>query len=190
MSLRECFDRHGCDKGSRHGYERVYEPAFRDIREEPLRILEIGILHGASLAAWVDYFPNAEVFGIDTFGRVSPADIPILKHPRVEWRQHDSTEPADFGQFDFIIDDGLHTHTSQRKTFDNFMPYAGTYFIEDVWALSHMSDEEKQHKWLRRKGYSEAEYSLLFRSLSPYKLEFHDMRKGHQPDSFIIQARP
>ena len=194
MSLRSCFDRHGCDKGSRHGYERVYEPAFEPMRLEPIRLLEIGIYRGASLKVWVDYFPNAEIFGIDTFQRVQPKDIPILNHPRVEWRQHDSTTPADFGHFDFIIDDGLHTHISQRKTFDNFMPYAKMYFIEDVYAFSHMTEDEKLCKWLTHghlnKEYSEAEYSRLFRSLSPYVLEFHDLRKGHRPDSFIIEARP
>ena len=192
MNLRECFDRHGCDKGCRHGYERVYGPAFNDLRYKPIRLLEIGIYQGASLAAWVDFFPNAEIFGIDTFQRVQPEDIPILNHPRVKWRQHDSTTPGDFGQFDIIIDDGLHTHVSQRKTFDNFMPYAKMYFIEDVWAFSHMTEDEKMHRWPVRgylhNEYSEEAYSRLFRSLSPYVLEFHDMRDGCRPDSFIIQA--
>lgn len=185
--MRECFDRHGCDKGKRHGYERVYEPAFEHIRDEPLRILEIGIYKGASLAAWVDYFPNATVVGIDTFQRVSPADVPILDHPRVEWRQHDSTTPINMGRFDFVIDDGCHTHTAQRKTFDAFMPYAAQYFIEDVWALDHMTPAEKQHKWLQQEGYSEKEYQKLLNALEP--CEFHDLRAGYQPDSFIIGVK-
>ena len=187
--MRACFDRHGCDKGRRHGYERVYEPAFKDLRQEPLRILEIGIYKGASLLAWADYFPNATIVGIDIFKRVKPENIPALKHPRVEWHEHDSTQPLDIGRFDFIIDDGMHTHTAQRQTFDNFMPYVdNTYFIEDVWALGHMSESEKAHSWLQRDGYSESEYSRLLQSLSPHKTRFHDLRAKHQPDSFIIQV--
>jgi len=192
--MRKCFDRHGCDKGIRHGYERVYEPAFKDIRNEPIRLLEIGILRGASLAAWLDYFPNATIFGIDTFDRVPSVDVPILQHSRVDWYPHDSTEPLDLApanmwdHFDIIIDDGLHTHTAQRQTFENFMPYADRYFIEDVWAFDHMTPEQKQHKWLKRGGYSEQEYGKLLTVLKPYTTEFHDQRAGHQPDSFIISA--
>lgn len=184
--LRKIFDRHGCDKGSRHGYERVYELLFEPIRLEPLRILEIGILRGASLASWVDYFPNAQVVGIDTFQRVPPEDVPILGHERVTWHKHSSFEPLDIGHFDIVIDDGLHTHAAQKATFDNFMPYAKHYFIEDVWALEHMTEEERKHKWLNRRGYSNKEYRALMDSLKPYSVEFFDLREGHQPDSFII----
>ena len=37
MNLRQCFDKHGCDRGHRHGYDRVYE----GIR--PQRLLEVGV---------------------------------------------------------------------------------------------------------------------------------------------------
>lgn len=185
--MRDCFDRHGCDKGRLHGYERVYELAFKDLRQESLRILEVGIFKGASLAVWVDYFPNATVVGIDTFQRISPEDIPILNHPRVQWHQHDSMRPLDIGRFDIVIDDGLHTHTAQRKTFENLMLCVdGTYFIEDVWALDYMTAAERDHKWLKRDGYSDVEYQKLLNALKPYSVEFYDLRVGHQPDSFII----
>ena len=187
--MRAIFDKHGCDKGERHGYERVYEPLFAPMRDEPLRILEIGILKGASLASWVDYFPNAEIVGIDTFQRVPPKDVPILSHERVSWHKHNSFSPIDIGRFDIIIDDGLHTHTAQRMTFDNFKPHTDLYFIEDVWSLDHMTAQERKHKWLNQKGYSDIEYRALMDSLEPYDTEFFDLRKGHQPDSFIIGVR-
>ena len=188
MTLRQCFDRPGCDKGKLHGYERVYEPAFESIRHHSLRILEIGIFKGASLAAWLDYFTKATIVGIDTFQRIKPEDIPILNHPRVEWHQHDSMKLIDIGLFDIVIDDGLHTHTAQRKTFECLMPYADKYFIEDVWALDHMTAAQREHKWLERNGYSHEEYQKLLKALELYDVEFHDLRAGHQPDSFIISA--
>lgn len=187
--MRKCFDRHNCDKGYYHGYERVYEPAFENLREEPLHILEVGIFKGAGIAVWLNYFPNATIVGIDTFQRVKPYEIPILKHPRVEWHEHDSTTPLDIGRFDFVIDDGCHTHIAQRKTFENFMPYVdGAYFIEDVWALDHMTAAEKRHPWLKKDGYSDREYQELLNTLEPYTVKFHDLRAGHQPDSFIIEV--
>mgnify|MGYP001815917677 FL=1 len=112
--MRDYFDKHGCDKGGRHGYERVYEPAFAGVRDEPFRLLEIGILRGESLAAWLDYFPRAEIVAIDLFGRVPAKDVPALSHPRVEWHKHDSTQPIDLGHFDLAIDDGLQTFAAER----------------------------------------------------------------------------
>ena len=38
---------------------------FAPLKTEPLRVLEIGIERGGSLLMWRDYFPNAQVFGID-----------------------------------------------------------------------------------------------------------------------------
>jgi hypothetical protein len=37
--LRQIFDKHGCDKGKRHGYEKVYEPALSPMREQPITLL-------------------------------------------------------------------------------------------------------------------------------------------------------
>ena len=185
--MREIFDRHGCDKGRCHGYERVYEPAFEDIRQEPLRLLEIGILKGASLASWVDYFPNATIVGIDTFQRKPPDSIPILQHPRVKWHKHDSTKPLDLGYFDIIIDDGLHSPTAQRKTFERFGSRAKQYFIEDVWAFDHMTEKEQEHKWIKSQGYTLEDYNKL-KGVLPLNAKFHDLRARHQPDSFIISV--
>lgn len=189
--MRECFDRHDTDKGHRHGYERVYEPVFADVRHEPIRLLEVGILRGNSLAAWVDYFPNASIFGIDTFRRVPAKDVPILEHPRVEWLCHNSRDPIDLGYFDFVIDDGLHMYETQRLTFENFMPKAGKYFIEDMWSRKHMTAEELKHPWYtsnaNRKHFSAEKYQELLGALQPYDVKYHDLREGHQADSFIVE---
>ena len=187
--MRDYFDKHGCDKGGRHGYERVYEPAFAGVRDEPFRLLEIGILRGESLAAWLDYFPRAEIVAIDLFGRVPAKDVPALSHPRVEWHKRDSTKPIDLGHFDFAIDDGLHTFPAQRMTFENFKPRTDVYFIEDVWPLDRMTEAERQHRWIRDKEcYSDKEYQKLLYALSDYTVRYHDLRKGYQPDSFIMEV--
>lgn len=138
MNLRECFDKHGCDKGSRHGYERFYEPIFEPIRNEPIRLLEIGIFRGSSIAAWLDYFPRASVIGVDTFGRVPPSEIPILRDQRVSFWACDSTALApQIDKVDFVIDDGSHDPEAQLATLQRYRPLVkpgGRYFIEDIKA--------------------------------------------------------
>lgn len=173
LSLRQCFDRHGCDRGSRHGYERVYGPLFEPIRFEPLRILEIGIFRGAGIWAWLDYFPNAVVTGIDTFQRISPERVEVLKHERVQYLKADSTaipDPSIFRGFDIIIDDGDHRADAQRETFENFrlaLKPGGMYFIEDVWG--------------GKPGYNDLIGAL------PETAIHYDLRNGGCCDSYIIQ---
>jgi len=188
MLMRECFDKHGCDKGVRHGYERAYEPIFEPLRHEPIRILEVGIWRGASLCAWLDYFTKAEIVAIDTFGRIQPEDIQVLCDPRIDWYRHDSTVPIDLGHFDITIDDGFHRFPAQRMTLENFKPRSDRYFIEDVWSLDCMTDQERKHKWLKHKGYTDAEYREFLAALEPYEVKYHDLRAGYQPDSFIIEV--
>jgi hypothetical protein len=133
------FRKHGCDKGDRHGYERVYEPILAPVREQPITLLEIGVYKGASLNAWLEYLPNATLIAVDTFERVPPQGVSILAHPRVRWFQCDSTvEAPDVGQVDFIIDDGCHDPEAQLATLRNFLPLlkpGGRYFVEDAPTL-------------------------------------------------------
>ena len=39
-----------------HGYIEIYESYFEKIRDEKLKIFEIGIADGKSLLTWADYF--------------------------------------------------------------------------------------------------------------------------------------
>lgn len=202
MNLVECFDMYNCDKGSRkHRYDRVYEPALANLWDAPFRMLEVGVFKGASLQAWVEYFPNASFVGIDIFERVDIPNIPILNHPRVSWVQCDSTEPVS-GEFknlagrgfDVIIDDGLHTFDAQRQTFENLIPFlkeGGVYFIEDVWPFHLMTAHQKQHRWMltHPNDFSDAQYDQLIKAISPYNVKFHDLRNGFDPDTFIIEVR-
>lgn len=140
MGLRELFDKHGCDKGSAHGYERVYEPIFSKLRDQPIRLLEIGVLRGASIKVWLEYFPKALVIAVDTFARVPVSEIPALLNDRVCWYRCDSTKTAiNTDRVDIIIDDGFHTPEAQLATFNNYYPLlkkGGLYLIEDAPELS------------------------------------------------------
>lgn len=144
---------------------------------------------GASIKAWLDWLPEAEILALDTFQRVSPREIEALQHPRVRWFHGDSTTEKGMPLCDVIIDDGCHTHDSQCRTFQNLISRlkpGGKYFIEDVWPFDVMTDTERMHPWLSREGYSEEAWERLMDALSPYSVKRHDFRPG--PDSYLIEV--
>ena len=59
-------------------YFSIYEAIFGPVRREPLRILEIGIWHGASLKLWRQYFDNAKsiIVGVDVLPECIRYDAP------------------------------------------------------------------------------------------------------------------
>lgn len=202
-TMQQLFDQYNCDKGSlRHRYDRLYEPSLSHLHDKEFNMLEIGVFKGNSIEAWRDYFPKATLYGIDIFVRVQPERIPALNLSRVRWCKCDSIEGPNTEfcemvgeiKFDVIIDDGLHTHDSQRLTFENFIPYLkddGVYFIEDVWAFDHMNEKQRNHYWMKQHpaDYSESQYKALLQTLNGYKTTFHDLRSGYHDDTFIIEIR-
>jgi len=205
--LLEIFDKNGCDKGTTgqyaHLYHTVYEPAFEPFRNDPINILEVGIWKGTSHQSWVDYFPNAQVYGIDVFTRMKESDVPVLQHERVHHLKADSTSYAlpmlveqAFGkdiQFDFIIDDGLHTPEANAMTFKHlirFLKPTGRFFIEDVWALDKLTTEESKHPWIQKPEYSILEYNKFIAALEGYAVKRHDLRKISKiTNSYIFEVR-
>lgn len=49
------------------GFAQLYGEHFGQIRQSVRRVLEVGVFFGASLMMWRDYFPNALVYGLDSF---------------------------------------------------------------------------------------------------------------------------
>lgn len=202
MNLREAFDRNQADKGYKHRYEEIYEPFFEPVRNEPINILEIGVWKGAGMAALHDYFPNANLYGIDIFTRIRPEEVDVLKRDRVVCYEGDSTAKSstkhfDGIEFDFIIDDGAHWPKANLQTFINFAPLlkkTGVYFVEDVWPIERMTTDELKHPWLHRypERYSQLENNLFLNTLlnSGMEIKRHDNRKKtKQPDSYIISLK-
>lgn len=200
--LLRTFDKYSTDKGNiKHRYDRIYESIFSKIRYEPINILEIGIYKGASAQAFLEYFPNATVYGIDVFVRMTPDQIPALKDPRVHWLKADSTSPElketiqrnwPNVKFDIIIDDGLHTPDANRLTFLNtidFLKEDGVYFTEDVWPLDLMTNDEiSRDSWLstRSEFYTKIKYDQYLNEISKYNYELKDNRKCGKRRSPVI----
>ena len=215
-TLEQILNLHKSDKSTKHDYHTIYEPYFEKIRYDKINILEVGILHGHSMLAWLEYFPNAQVYGIDIFTRVGSAEIPALKRKRTHWALCDSTSMVSQStikrkwpdvKFDIILDDGLHTLKGQAKTFMNLIPLLkedGTYFIEDVCAVDKLQEERsdphhpafnaKSHNWFARheKHFNPIQMNFLMSTLedSGYKITHHDNRViTGEPDSYVISIK-
>ena len=200
--LKEIFKKNKCDKSSKHSYELIYENDFEKFKNEKINILEVGIFRGESMSSWIDYFPNATVYGIDIFTRVKESEIKILTHPRVKYLKADSTknniksiidaEWIDI-KFDVIIDDGLHTPLANKETFLNLIEYLkddGSFYIEDIWPLNDMSDKERNHYWIKKhpQDYTKENMDIFLNSIKNYNLEIFDNRKiSKEPDSVIYK---
>ncbi|MCP4599220.1 MAG: class I SAM-dependent methyltransferase [Proteobacteria bacterium] len=122
----------------KHGFVKIYEEQFAGIRNQSLKIFELGVWQGDGLKWLADYFPNAEITGLDKSldnikGGLSN-DIKLFKG-----NQEDLTTLKRVGEirgpFDIIIDDCSHvsaqTMTSYHELFIHHLNPGGTYIIED-----------------------------------------------------------
>lgn len=151
MNLLGLGMKYGTDKVS-HGFCQIYDNKFSGIRQQASNILEIGVFFGASILMWKDYFPNATIYGIDTFSGLqgnghrfenadkfyleSKSDKRIKLYVCDQGKEIDLQKFVDNGiTFDVIIDDGSHLMRDQQLTLKYLFPLVkdgGWYVIEDV----------------------------------------------------------
>jgi Methyltransferase domain len=136
-TLDELALNHGTDKSSAgHDFARIYEQFLEAWRHLRITLLEIGVLDGASLRMWRDFFPEARLFGLDNDAavgeRVHSASIFIGD-------QADATVldavVRESGPLDLIIDDGAHKAKQQIGSLLYLWPHltpGGIYIVEDV----------------------------------------------------------
>jgi hypothetical protein len=132
--------RYDTDKDNLHSYGSIYDQIFQHYRNKSLRLLEIGVYKGGSMKLWRDYFPNAEIVGVDVdlsqIEDVSP-DIKLIEH-----NAYDPDFASSLGNFDIIIDDGPHGLEFQSKAIELYCPRLkpkGIMVIEDVQWEAHIS---------------------------------------------------
>ena len=73
-----------------HPYTLFYDGLFRDKKDEKFDIAELGILDGASLRMWQEYFKNSNIYGfeynhilIDNYKKLYNNERIILSHINV-----------------------------------------------------------------------------------------------------------
>ena len=158
--LCDIFYKYKSDKCPKigHSYPSEYYRHLVKYKESFSNVLEIGIgnnelmvplcgqdyVIGASLKAWKEFFPNANIYGVDIVKDV------IFFEERISCFYTDQSSQEELDktiseisnhsnipniQFDMIIDDGSHIVEHMLLTFESLAKYlkpGGIYIIEDI----------------------------------------------------------
>ncbi len=117
-------------------YTRYYHEAFCHRRLDVLKVLEIGISHGASLRMWKEYFPHSQIYGMDIKPQYQFSEDRIWTFTGDQgssWQLQAMMEVIKY--CDIIIDDGGHTSKLHLVSLDTLWPWVapgGYYVIEDL----------------------------------------------------------
>lgn len=124
MTLNEIGLKHHTDKAYAHHYLEFYE---KNLPKKVKRILEIGVHNGASLKMWKEYYPDAEVIGIDTNKPINVEGCIVL-----QLDAKDVFALQNLGDFDIVIDDGSHNTLDQQIAYYALCKQAKVYIMEDL----------------------------------------------------------
>jgi hypothetical protein len=174
--LCEIMGRNKSDKGSTnittswHNYTTFYYSIFKNIRNEKLRIFELGLgtnnvnlpsnmgadgLPGASLYGWEEFFTNSLIYGADIDKAI------LFNTEKIKTFYCDQTNPDIIKQmwnenndlsenFDIIVEDGLHHFSANVCFFENSihkLKPSGYYIIEDILLNEIPLFNNKMNEW-------------------------------------------
>jgi len=141
MNLNQLADKYRTDKGVKyHGYTPVYEYYFKDLKDKPIVLLELGIgniksmnREGESILMWREAFPKGRCYAIDN------NEDNVARNTDCFWcDQTDEKELKHIisviGNPDIILDDASHIQKNTIKSFEILFPLlksGGYYCIED-----------------------------------------------------------
>jgi len=118
-------------------YRPIYEKYFDKIKNNNLKILEIGVAGGHSVASWYKFFKNSEIFGVD----IKDRKFLQYKGERLYYEKLDCLNNDEVNNyirrqkyFDIIIDDSYHDHPFFELNIKNFfktLKSGGLYCLED-----------------------------------------------------------
>jgi hypothetical protein len=134
MNLHEIGLYYNTDKAFYHNFCGEYEKYLHNLKNEKIRLLEVGVADGCSLNMWKQFFINGEIFGAD----INPKKY--LESSRVQTILCDQEKEEELLKLpeycDIIIDDGGHHMFQQQLTlkilFLNKLKPGGFYILEDV----------------------------------------------------------
>jgi hypothetical protein len=157
QSLDSLAIKYGTDKSSlQHGYTTFYDSIFKNKRNEPIKLMEVGVFYGASIKMWREYFPKGVIYAVDwykgmngngsTFSSAT-SFIDEVKTTGIDRVEIQNCNQADIGElqklatnlkdvkFDIIIDYGSHLSKDQQLTFFtlwSLVKPGGVFIIEDI----------------------------------------------------------
>jgi hypothetical protein len=139
-TLASIAQRHGTDKVR---YCNTYERYLGPLRDQPVRLFEIGVggysdpaAGGASVRTWKEYFPQGVVYALDYY------DKSAHEEERIRIFRGSQTDPdvlhrirAEMERMDIVLDDGSHRSPDVIASFEILFPLlapGGLYIVEDL----------------------------------------------------------
>jgi len=127
-----------------HPYTLFYDGLFRNRKEEYLKIAELGILDGASLLMWREYFKNAEIYGFEYNNELINKFKQNFNNEQLTLANIDVTNKESIVNafnnlnvlYDIIIEDTTHQFEDQIRVIENVYKYlkpGGILIIEDIF---------------------------------------------------------
>lgn len=128
--------KYGTDKASsKHNYLVIYEKYFEKYCRQNITVSEIGIFKGVSLKTWKEYFPHAQIIGLDIANKKMYEEDRIKT---IKGNQNSEQDLVKIPHSDIIIDDGSHQIPDMVKSFTYLYTHRlksnGIYIIEDLHA--------------------------------------------------------
>lgn len=153
--LKDICDYHGSDKATAHNYHLLYGPILEE-RDSVAAVLEIGLgtnnsdvvsnmegygTPGASLRAFREFLPNAQIYGADIDRRILFSDerISTFFVDQTDLGSFDAIADSVGDSLDLIIDDGLHSPNANLATLLfglERLKIGGWLVIEDIAPLA------------------------------------------------------
>lgn len=181
VGLQQLGEWYRTDKALHHHFCDFYE---QHLPRKITRLLEVGVMHGASLRMWRDWYLDAEIHGVD----ISPPTKVQGCHVHQADATHYETARQlffDYGTFDIVIDDGSHLWHEQQQTFDlaweMLLGPDGVFVMEDL----HTS------AWESYRGYatiSTVEFLHIREARGEFEIEWFD-RTGTMDESVTAIVR-
>lgn len=140
-SLDEIALSYRTDKASKyHNYTPVYEEYFKNLRDKPILLLELGVgdinsmnREGESILMWREYFHKGQCYALDNDANK------VARNTKCFWCDQTDKKELEYiissiGHPDIIIDDASHIQSNTIESFENLFPLlqsGGIYCIED-----------------------------------------------------------
>ena len=134
-----------------HPYTLFYENLFKNNKNDNLNIAELGILDGASLLMWKEYFTNSHIYGFEYNDKLinnfkENFNNNIITLTNIDVSNKDSIINS-FSKlnilYDIIIDDTTHQFEDQIRVIENTYQYlkpGGILIIEDIFKSYNEND--------------------------------------------------
>ena len=134
-----------------HNFTPYYEKYFGPLRYKTLKILEIGVANGHSIASWFYYFPNSIIHAVD----IKKSYYFFYKGKRINYHSLDCMNDKAVSKFitinnkfDIIIDDSGHNYDFFTNNIRNFYPAlnsGGIYILEDFRETDRQHELERKY---------------------------------------------